>query len=215
MKRFALFLALAALIPVFANAQGEWTPEDEYAFTLDTSSQLVNTTIYRLSKPDLSEGDTVWVYILPELPVYPPMQFKNEAQRRKFNKLVSNVKRVLPLARKARIMLTETYETLETIKGDKAKDEHIKMVEKELKREFTPEMKKLTYSQGKLLIKLIDRECNQTSYEIVQAFLGPARATFYQMFAWTFKASLKKQYDAEGDDRMIERVVRQIEAGQL
>ena len=76
-------------------------------------------------------------------------------------------------------------------------------------------MKKLTYSQGKLLIKLIDRECNQSSYEIVKAFFGPAKATFYQVFAWTFKASLKKEYDPDEDDKLIERIVRQIETGQL
>ena len=89
------------------------------------------------------------------------------------------------------------------------------IVERDLKKQYTPEMKKLTYSQGKLLIKLVDRECNQSSYEIVQAFLGPARATFYQIFAWTFKASLKKEYDPDGDDRLVERIVRQVETGQL
>ena len=88
-------------------------------------------------------------------------------------------------------------------------------MERDIKRQFTPEMKKLTYSQGKLLIKLVDRECNQTSYEIVKAFLGPARAAFYQVFAWTFRASLKKRYDAENDDKMVERVVKQVELGLL
>ena len=76
-------------------------------------------------------------------------------------------------------------------------------------------MKKLTYSQGKLLIKLVDRQCNQSSFEVIKAFLGPTRATFYQIFAWTFKASLKKHYDPEGDDAMVERVCRQVEAGIL
>jgi hypothetical protein len=81
--------------------------------------------------------------------------------------------------------------------------------------QYKPEMKKLTYSQGKLLIKLVDRECNQSSYEIVQAFFGNTKATFYQMFAWTFRASLKKEYRPEDDDRLIERVVRLVETGQL
>ena len=160
-------------------------------------------------------GELIYTYILPELPVYPPLKFKSEKERRQFNKLVNNVKKVLPLAKQARQMLMETYEILETLPTKEEKDAHIVAVEKELKRVFTPKMKKLTYSQGKLLIKLIDRECNQTSYEIVQAFLGPTRAAFYQVFAWTFKASLKKSYDPEGDDRLVERIVRQIEAGQL
>ena len=97
----------------------------------------------------------------------------------------------------------------------KSKEEHMKAVEKEIKNTYTPEMKKLTYSQGKLLIKLVDRECNQSSYEIVKAFFGPAKAAFYQVFAWTFRASLKKEYKPETDDRLIERVVHQVESGQI
>ena len=112
-------------------------------------------------------------------------------------------------------MIQETYQVMEQLPDKKAKQEHIKLVEKEIMKTYKPEMKKLTYSQGKLLIKLVDRECNQSGYEVVKAFLGPARATFYQVFAWTFKASLKKEYDPEGDDRMTERIVRQVEAGIL
>ena len=76
-------------------------------------------------------------------------------------------------------------------------------------------MKKLSLSQGKLLIKLIYRETNSSSYQLVQAFLGPSKAAFYQTFAWMFGASLKKEYDPEGKDRLTERVVRLVEAGQL
>ena len=178
---------------------------------------LINLQFYRYKKPyyDPLHGDTIWTYLMPELPVYKPLVFKSERERQKYDRLVMNVKRVLPLAKKANLMLLETYETLETLPDKKAKDEHIKLVEKEIKKTYTPEMKKLTLTQGKLLIKLVDRECNQSSYEIVQAFLGPARATFYQIFAWTFKASLKKEYDPNGEDAQIERIVRQIEVGQL
>ena len=78
-----------------------------------------------------------------------------------------------------------------------------------------PRMKKLTFSQGKLLIKLIDRQTASTSYELVKAFLGSFRAVFYQAFAAMFGASLKREYDAEGDDWLIERVILQVESGQL
>jgi len=97
----------------------------------------------------------------------------------------------------------------------KEKSAHISAVERDIKEMYTPQMKKLTYSQGKLLIKLVDRECNQSSYEIVQAFLGPAKAAFYQVFAWTFHASLKKEYHPDEEDKLIERVARQVETGQL
>lgn len=76
-------------------------------------------------------------------------------------------------------------------------------------------MKKLTYSQGKLLIRLVYRECNSSSYELINGFLGPIRAGFYQAFAWVFGASLKKRYDPNGVDRLTERIVLQVEAGQL
>ena len=76
-------------------------------------------------------------------------------------------------------------------------------------------MKKLSYSQGKLLIKLVNRECNSSSYEIVKAFMGSIRAGFWQAFAWAFGASLKKEYDAEGTDRLTERVILLVESGQL
>ena len=171
--------------------------------------------VYRYAKPLVEEGDTMWCYLLPELYVYPPLKFKSERQRRAYNRLVYNVKKVLPIAQQVNGLIAETYETLEMLPTKKEKQAHISRVERDIKAQYTPQMKKLTYSQGKLLIKLVDRECNQSSYEIVQAFLGPARAAFYQVFAWTFRASLKKEYHPEEEDKLIERVVRQVETGQL
>ena len=126
-----------------------------------------------------------------------------------------NVKKVLPIAKEVNKIIIETYEYLETLPNKKAKDAHMKVVEESIKREYTPRMKKLSYSQGKLLIKLIYRESNSSSYGLIQAFLGPVRAGFYQTFAWVFGASLKKKYDPNGVDRLTERVVRQVEAGQI
>ena len=170
---------------------------------------------FRYVKPIIENGDTMWCYLLPELWVYPPLKFKSEKQRKAYNRLVYNVKKVLPIAQQVNEMIGETYETLEALPTQKEKNAHIKAVEHEIFETYKPQMKKLTYSQGKLLIKLVDRECNQSSYEIVQAFLGPTRAAFYQVFAWTFRASLKKEYHPEEEDKLIERVVRQVETGQL
>ena len=91
-------------------------------------------------------------------------------------------------------ILIETYEYMQTLPREGTRRAH-QAVEKGLKEQYTPMMKKLTFSQGKLLIKLVDRECNQTSYELVKAFVGPFRAGFYQTFASMFGASLKKEYD--------------------
>ena len=84
-------------------------------------------------------------------------------------RLVTNVKKVLPIAKEARMMLIETTEYLETLPDDKAKAEHMKRVEQDIFKTYKPKMKKLTYSQGKLLIKLIDRECHSSSYDMIKA----------------------------------------------
>lgn len=159
--------------------------------------------------------DSIQYVELNNVYVYPKPVFKNEKQRMAYNRLVYNIKKVLPIAKEVNKIIIETYEYLETLPNKKAKDEHMKLVEKSIKKEYTPRMKKLTYSQGKLLIKLVYRECNSSSYNLVQAFLGPVKAGFYQAFAWAFGASLKKDYDPNGVDRLTERVVLQVEAGQL
>ena len=161
------------------------------------------------------DGDSVKHVEMNKIYCYPPKHFSSLKERRKYDRMVYNVKRVLPIAQEVNVLIKETYEVLEQLPDKKSKANHIKQVEKDIMNTYKPEMKKLTYSQGKLLIKLVDRECNQSGYEVVKAFLGPARAAFYQIFAWTFKASLKKEYDPEGDDKLTERVVRQVEAGVL
>lgn len=163
----------------------------------------------------LVEGDSIQYVEMNNIYVYPPKTFKNEKQRQQYNRLVNNVKKVLPIAKECRTIIRETYEYLQTLPDKKARDEHLKLVEADIKRTYTPRMKKLTYSQGKLLIKLVDRECHSTSYGLIQAILGPVKAGFYQAFAWIYGASLKKQYDPEGVDRLTERIVQQVESGQL
>ncbi|EFC74545.1 DUF4294 domain-containing protein [Prevotella buccae] len=163
----------------------------------------------------LQGGDSIQYVELNKVYVYPQPVFTSESQRQAYNRLVMNVKKVLPIAKEVNAIILETYEYLQTLPNKRAKDAHMKLVEASIKKEYTPRMKKLTYAQGKLLIKLIYRECNSSSYELIQAFLGPVRAGFYQAFAWVFGASLKKGYDPNGVDRITERVVRQVESGQL
>lgn len=175
----------------------------------------VRVVFYKKAQKEFYKGDSITVIILPEVPVYPPLKFKSKKEYIRYNRLVYNVKKTLPIAKKVKETISETYEYLETLPTKREKDAHIRAVEKGIKKQYTPEMKKLSYSQGKLLIKLIDRECNQNSYEIVKAFFGPFKAGFYQTFAAVFGASLKKDYDAESDDRLTERVVRLVEIGAL
>ena len=129
--------------------------------------------------------------------------------------MVRNVKKVYPIAREINRTILETYEYLQTLPNEKARQKHIKRVEKGLKDQYTPRMKKLSFAQGKLLIKLVDRQSNQTSFELVKAFMGPFKAGFYQTFAALFGASLKKEYDPNGEDKLTERVVILVENGQI
>lgn len=163
----------------------------------------------------LVDNDSIQYVELNTLYVYPKLTFKDERQRQAYNRLVANIKKVLPIAKEVNSIIVETYEYLQTLPDKKSKDEHMKRVEKGIRKEYTPRMKKLTYSQGKLLIKLVYRECNSSSYQLIQAFLGPIRAGFYQAFASLFGASLTKKYDPEGVDKYTECIVRQVEAGQI
>lgn len=161
------------------------------------------------------EGDTIPFVKLPTVYIFKPLKFKNKRDMTNYYKLIRDVKKVLPISKEINRAIIETYEYLETLPTDKARQKHLKAVEKGLKEQYTPRMKKLSFAQGKLLIKLIDRQTNSTSYELVKAFMGPFKAGFYQTFAALFGASLKKQYDATGDDALTERVILMVENGQL
>lgn len=165
----------------------------------------------------LLDGDSVQYMELNKVYCYPPKTFTSAAQQKKYNRMVYNVKKVLPIAKEIRMVMFETYEYLQTLPNKKARDEHLKQVEKGVKQQYTPRMKKLTLTQGKLLIKLVYRECHSTGYELINAFIGPLKAGLYQAFAWTFGASLMKIYDPEhnAEDADTERIARLVEAGQL
>lgn len=187
----------------------------------EARAQQVITKSSQMEKPlvlapmCVYEGDTIPYFTLPTVHIFKPIYFKNNRERQKYNKLVRDVKKVLPLSKEIRRAVLETYEVLQTLPTEKARNAHIKAVEKSVKKQYTPIMKKLTFSQGKLLIKLVDRQTNSTGYELVKAFMGPLKAGFYQAFAALFGASLKKEYDATGDDAMVERVIILVESGQI
>lgn len=206
MKARKILTMLLMLLPaLFVSAQDDpSSAAGDPAFVPDV----------RLAKA-LVDGDSVLFMKMNNVYVYPVMEIKSEKQRKAFNRLVQNVKKVLPIAKETNKIIIETYEYMQTLPDQKTRDEHMKKVEKEIYQKYKPRMKKLTYSQGKLLIKLVNRECNSSSYDIVKAFMGPIRAGFWQAFAWTFGASLKKKYKPETTDRLTERVVLMVEAGQL
>ena len=206
MKRFVLlFFATAMALGSYGQEQ---RPEQA---DMDSPSFVPTVKVGKV----FEDGDSIQYMEMNNVYVFPPVAFGSKRQAAAYMRLVKNVKTVLPIAKEARIIMMETAEYLETLPDQKAKEEHMKRVEKGIMQKYKPRMKKLTYSQGKLLIKLIYRESHSSGYELIQAFLGPVRAGFYQAFAWAFGASLKKQYDPEGVDRLTERVVLLVESGQL
>ena len=200
MKKLICLLALFSLLSPLSSAIAQDDPT--FVPTIKVSKVL-------------NEGDSIKYVELSNVYVIPEPEFKTEKQRRDYNRLVYNVKKVLPIAKEVNNIIIETYEYLQTLPDKKSKDEHMKRVEQSIKQQYGPRMKKLSYSQGKLLIKLVYRECNSSSYQLVQAFLGPVKAGFYQAFAWVYGASLTKKYDPNGIDKLTERVVLQVEAGQI
>lgn len=205
----ALLAGLSATATAQNNTKGTLPEDREVDMDNPTFVPMV-----KVGKAEV-EGDSIMYVQTNNIYVFPPKTFKNAKQKQQYSRMVYNVKKVLPIAKEARVMLLETYEYLQTLPNKKAKDEHMKLVEKDIKERYTPRMKKLTLTQGKLLIKLIYRECNSSAYSTIKAFLGPVRAGFYQAFAWTFGASLAKDYEPNGADAEIEKIALQVEAGQL
>ena len=212
--RLRIFITalMALMLTATATAQDKKGDNPE-----DNEVDMDNPTFVPMVKVGkvLIDGDSIQYVELNNVYVYPQPVFKNARQRAAYNRLVYNVKKVLPIAKEVNRVIIETYEYLQTLPNKKARDEHMKRVEEDIKKRYTPRMKKLSYSQGKLLIKLVYRECNSSAYDLIRSFISPIRAGFYQAFAWAFGASLTKKYDPEKTDRLTERVVLMVESGQL
>lgn len=210
--RIFITALMALMLAATATAQNKNGGNPE-----DNEVDMDNPTFVPMVKVGkvLIDGDSIQYVELNNVYVYPQPVFKNAKQRAAYNRLVYNVKKVLPIAKEVNRVVIETYEYLQTLPNKKARDEHMKRVEADISKRYTPRMKKLSYSQGKLLIKLVYRECNSSAYDLIRSFISPIRAGFYQAFAWAFGASLTKKYDPEKTDRLTERVVLMVESGQL
>lgn len=159
--------------------------------------------------------DTSMHKILPEVNVYPRPKFKSKRKERRYWRLVRDIKKTLPYAKEISAMVIAANDTLQTLKNDKEKRKYLKAKEKELLADYDKPMRNLTLSQGKLLIKLVDRNCSETSYELVKMYRGGFTAFFWQSFARIMGANLKDEYDANGEDELIERVIYMVENGIL
>ncbi len=166
-------------------------------------------------KARIIDSDTVPMITLREVEIFTLEVPKTRRQQRKLTKLVKNIKAVYPYAKLAGIKLNNYEEMLLAAKNDRERKQIMKQAEEEIKEEYGEELKKLTFSQGKILIKLLDRETGNTSYVLVQELRGKFTAFWYQAFARIWGYNLKTKYDPEGEDRQIEVIVKMIERGQI
>ena len=166
---------------------------------------------------DQATGDTVCMIVFNPITIYPRERFRNKKEERFYWRTVRDVRKTLPYAKLICSTLLETYEYLETFPTEKEKQDYLKQFEKGIFNQYKPVMKTFTRSQGKMLVKLINRETDQSSYNIVKAFLGTFRAGFWQTFGRFFGVNMKAGYHPEKnkEDAVIERICVRIETGQL
>jgi len=160
-------------------------------------------------------GDTLIVMELAPVSVVAPREFGSRREARRHDRLVRNVRVAYPYARLAGIKFNEYSQKIMAMDSDRERRQYTEQVEEELRAQFEDDLKKLTFSQGLILIKLIDRETQNTSYDIVREFRGMFSAFFWQSLGRLFGYNLKTEYDPHGEDREIEEVVQLIEEGLL
>jgi hypothetical protein len=160
-------------------------------------------------------NDTVLIASLDEAVIQPRTNKPSNRDMRQYRKLVYNVKKVYPYAKLAGEKFGEVNAHMDSLKTKREQREYIKQVERDILQQYEEDLKDLTITQGRILIKLIDRETSQTSYEVVKDLRGSFQAALWQTVARIFGSNLKTQFDAAGEDRMIDEIMVMIERGQL
>jgi hypothetical protein len=145
----------------------------------------------------------------------PPYVFVSRRQQEKYTKLVHNVKKVWPYAKIIKRVYAELVDSIAKIPTEEEKKAYVKSQEKKLRAQFENELVNLTISQGRILIKLVDRETGSTTYEVLKELKGGFNAFIFQGIARLFGSNLKSEYDAKEEDRMIEDIIVRIENGQI
>lgn len=166
---------------------------------------------------DSVSGDTMLVLHLANITVYPPERFASRSDEEYYWRTVRDVKLTLPYAKLIAETLIETYEYIETFGTEQERTQYLKDMESSLFEQYKPVLRRFSKRQAKTLIKLIQRETHQTSYDIVRAFLGSFRATFWQGFGRLFGVNLKAEFRPaeDADDAMLNRIASRVEEGTL
>lgn len=194
MKQFAIILLLSAF--VLCNVRAQITE----GFTV---------------KAFVIDGDTILLSNLPQIIIKDRRTFKSKRHAVRYNRLVRNVKKVYPYSQLAASLLKKYNDTLAMTTNKRAQKQIMKRAEKELWDKYGDDLKKMSLSQGLILIKLIDRETGSTSYDLVQELRGSFTAFIFQGLARLFHLNLKSSYNDDGEDQRIEDIVLLIEQGDI
>lgn len=203
MRRVVIILLLGFLHPGVNGQKNDTVMAD----TVISPVHVLRTATF--------DGQTYPYIELKEIIVYGKMPRGVRFDYRRHARLVYNIRRVYPYALIVRNEFGRINRLLETLPSDRAKRDFLQSYEKDLLSQYEGDMRNLTFTQGKILIKLIDRETQNTSYDLIRQYRGKFSATFWQGVARIFGANLKSNYDPNGDDYLIEYIVREIEAGRL
>jgi len=201
MVRLVLIWTFFLLVPGWTLAQEEVKPD---TIIVDDIIILPTTQI---------DGDTLPQMFIEEVEILAPPKFRNMRQARRYSRLERNVKKVYPYAKFIKVKLEEVNTNLVDMSDEKERRKYIKQVQRDLVDHFEDDVRNMTFTQGKILIKLIDRETGASSYYWLQDLKGDLFAGFWQAIARIFGSNLKSEYDPYGDDAMIEYIVQLIEAG--
>lgn len=177
----------------------------------DTTLLTDENVLYRV----IQDGDTILLSHIEAVHIYPRPKFKTQREWRRYYRLVRNVKKVYPYAKMAGAKYDTVSQHFLSLDSERERKKYIKQVEKEIVDEYEDDLKKLTITQGHILLKLIDREVGETSYDLLKDFKGSFNAFFWQTLARIFGHNLKSEFDAEGDDKLLNEIMLMIEAGQL
>ena len=173
-----------------------------------------NENLLRIPAQITPEGDTIGLAFLHDVYVFPRMRFKNKKQEKFYWRTVRDVKKTLPYAK---ILAKEMEKTSELMQNmtKRQKRKFWKQYEKLLYQRYEGSFRDMTASQGQMLMKLIDRESGQTSYDVIELYKGSLAANFWQGLAKLFGNDLKAEYDGKDKDKITERIILLVEAGQL
>ncbi|MEY2595207.1 MAG: hypothetical protein RI965_479 [Bacteroidota bacterium] len=156
------------------------------------------------------EGDTMTFKVMDMVSVFGKMTDEQKAYLKKWTRLRNAVYVTYPYAKKASYIINDVIMHLDKIPDEQQRKKYLSTREKELKKEFTEPLTALSVYQGKILMKLINRETKNTCYDLIKEYRGGFTARFWQTVAWVFGSSLKQDYEPKGSDAEMESIVLEV-----